>query len=308
VSAGVEERLAWEAEQRPRMVGIAIAAGLLTIFGNVLFAILIGGGPSSDDGIITVTESLGARIAGGAPEETSLVARQLDYYGDNVLPLTLSTILTTAAAVLAGLVLLFLYRATQARAENVSRIPWYAAISGVVLFGVGHLARQLGVWLGAAGFEGGADATAQEARDVVQSPLVVTGQLFELIGSFALALAFVLVGMNAMRVGVLTRFLGVLAIIVGGLAVFQLDQPQIVRAFWLVAVGLMLAGRSPGGLPPAWQTGRAEPWPSNQQLREAREAAKRAAEGGGDGGAEAPAPSRPAGAQPAQKRKRKRRR
>ena len=37
-----------------------------------------------------------------------------------------------------------------------------------------------------------------------------------------------------MRVGLLTRFVGILGIIVGVLTVFQLDQPQVVRAFWLV--------------------------------------------------------------------------
>ena len=78
--------------------------------------------------------------------------------------------------------------------------------------------------------------------------------------------------MNAMRVGLLTRFMGILGVIVGALAVFQLDAPQVVRGIWLVFLGLLVAGRYPGGTPPAWETGRAEPWPSQQELRERRDA------------------------------------
>ena len=79
-----------------------------------------------------------------------------------------------------------------------------------------------------------------------------------------------LVALNAMRAGLLTRFFGVLGILAGVLTVFQADQPGIVRAFWLIGVGLLIGGRI--SVPPAWHTGRAEPWPTQQQLRERREA------------------------------------
>jgi hypothetical protein len=46
----------------------------------------------------------------------------------------------------------------------------------------------------------------------------------------------------------------------------------VLLLFWLTFVGLIIAGRYPGGVPPAWATGRAEPWPTQQELRERRDA------------------------------------
>jgi hypothetical protein len=301
VTAAVEETLAREAEQRPRVVTAAVAAGLLTLAGNVMLALITRGGPNEGDGFISLTESLGAAVGGGTPQEQSLLVRQVDFYGDNAALLTLSTVLTTIGAILTALVLLFVHNASAARSEAVGRLPRLAILGGLTLFPVGHLLREVGAWVGSANFQDEAVRTAQTAREVFTAGPVGVGSLFEVLGSFALALAFVLVSLNAMRVGLLTRFVGILGIIVGVLTVFQLDQPQIVRAFWLVFVGMLIAGRTRTGAPPAWQTGRAEPWPSQQQLRERRQAATAPAVPDTPGPETGDSPS-------AQKRKRKRRR
>jgi hypothetical protein len=44
----------------------------------------------------------------------------------------------------------------------------------------------------------------------------------------------------------------------------------IVQAYWLVALGVLFAGRWPTGMPPSWQTGKVERWPSSQEMREQR--------------------------------------
>ena len=49
-----------------------------------------------------------------------------------------------------------------------------------------------------------------------------------------------------MRVGLLTRFMGILGVIVGVLFVIPLgSQLPIVQCFWLIAVGLLILGRWP---------------------------------------------------------------
>jgi hypothetical protein len=87
-----------------------------------------------------------------------------------------------------------------------------------------------------------------------------------------------------MRVGLLTRFMGVLGVIVGVAVapILPIDQQGIIRVFWLAALGMLFLGRLPSGTPKAWTTGHAEPWPTQQQLREQRDAARaeRAAEQG----------------------------
>ena len=79
-----------------------------------------------------------------------------------------------------------------------------------------------------------------------------------------------------MRVGLLTRFMGVLGVIVGVAVapILPIDQQGIIRVFWLAALGVLFLGRWPSGMPKAWATGEAEPWPTQQQLREQRDAAR----------------------------------
>jgi signal transduction histidine kinase len=297
----VEEQLAWEAEQRPRASAVAIAAGVLTLLGNILLLVLFRNGPGVEDGFVSVSESLDARLQGRPVGEEALFLRQAQYYGDNALPFSLTTLLLALAVIGIGLTLAYLYRATAARA-SIGRLPIIMTIIGTVAFLVGRVVRDALTWIGTAGLS--ADATAEEVRDTLGSGTVLVGQLFEQIGSFALGVAFALVSLNAMRAGLLTRFLGILGVIIGIITVFPLDQTNIVRAFWLCSVGwVIIAGRGRAGLLPAWQTGRAEPWPTQQQLRERREAAS--------GRTPAPA-AEPAGAESVaaqqQRRKRKKRR
>ena len=263
----VEETLAWEAEQRPRAASAAVLGGISTILGSLLFLTALRDYPSEDDGFISITESLSARLAGQAPDERSLLAAQLAERHDNALALWTSAILTSLAVALAMAALLYVYRATKARApETTGRPAQLAAMVAMVLYPIGHVISEAAVLL--------ADEAdrAEEARDAFGSGAVLVGETLEFFGTFATGLAFVLVSLNAMRVGLLTRFMGILGIIVGALAVVQLDVPQLIRALWLVFLGAVLAGRL-RDRPPAWETGRAQPWPSQQQVREARQQA-----------------------------------
>src|SRR5437868_5978435 len=87
-------------------------------------------------------------------------------------------------------------------------------------------------------------------------------------GSVIAALALV-AGMGttmvaSMRVGLTARwvsFLGIFAavlFVLGG--AFGRVLPEIVTAFWLVAMGILFIGKWPNGDPPAWASGEARPW------------------------------------------------
>ena len=116
-----------------------------------------------------------------------------------------------------------------------------------------------------------------------------------------------------MRVGLLTRFMGVLGIICGALIVLPILSPlPIVQTFWLGAMALLLAGRWPSGLPPAWTTGEAMPWPSSAEVREAAPqaggAAPRRRRAGAGAGARSPSRRRAAAASTRASKKKKRKR
>jgi hypothetical protein len=185
---------------------------------------------------------------------------------------------------------------------------------GVVLFGVTYGILNVGTYVDAQDF---ADKPAAEQTNLLAGQVVrhdgayahgaygVAGT-FGVIGSLASGLAFVLVSIAAMRVGLLTRFMGILGAIVGATFVLPLDQPGVIRSFWIIAIGFLILGRWPNGVPPAWASGREEPWPSQQQLREARDRAR----GDEGGGGTRPASMKADAASPAtaaRKKKRKRR-
>jgi hypothetical protein len=118
----------------------------------------------------------------------------------------------------------------------------------------------------------------------------------------------VIICLNAMRVGLLTRFMGILGIIVGVLFVVPLAPgPPVVQSFWLAALAALFAGRWPSGIPPAWITGRAVPWPSQQEQREQRERTLDP-EPAPAAGAPASGSASPRSASASRKRKRKKRR
>jgi hypothetical protein len=106
----------------------------------------------------------------------------------------------------------------------------------------------------------------------------------------------VIVPLAALRVGLLTRFMGVLGILCGVLLGFTLGQvPPVVQYFWFIALGVLFLGLMRRTIPPAWESGKAEPWPSGvaqreQRLREraeaqdARDAGEQPADGGAAGG------------------------
>lgn len=114
--------------------------------------------------------------------------------------------------------------------------------------------------------------TYSEANHLTGAPGLLVLQLLGQLGALLLAVAFVLVALNAMRVGLLSKFMGYLGIFAGVLILFQITQIPIVQGYWLAAVAYLLSGRWPTGMPPAWTTGRAAAWPSSAELRARRAA------------------------------------
>jgi len=110
--------------------------------------------------------------------------------------------------------------------------------------------------------------------------------------------------LNAMRVGLVTRWMGVLGIFTGVLIFLPIGGAtlEVVPAFWLVAMGILYVGKWPNGQPPAWESGEARPWPTRAQMREAAAGPQPAlASGAGD---VTPAPTKPSSGRSSRKRRR----
>jgi hypothetical protein len=108
------------------------------------------------------------------------------------------------------------------------------------------------------------DAANTFAKDMLKDGnLQLVGGL-GFAGGLAMALALVLICINAMRSGVLSRFMAIVGIIVGVLLVLPIfGNVPFVQVFWVAALGMLFLGRWPqGGRGPAWDSGEPIPWPT----------------------------------------------
>jgi hypothetical protein len=211
--------------------------------------------------------------------------------------------------------LAFLFTAARARKPGMSQYIGYTAIAGGVLAAVGGIAYGIAITSKAHDFVTHGAQTYPQAKALLSGGALAALQYAGLVGSLLLAIAFVLIALNAMRVGLLTKFMGYLGMIAAGASLLLIGSAPalLIEVFWLLATGYLLSGRWPNGEPAAWRTGKAEPWPTAAEVREQRQqvAAKRR-NGRGESRPSKPEPA-PVATTPQQtrattpKRKRKRR-
>jgi hypothetical protein len=152
------------------------------------------------------------------------------------------------------------------------------------------------------------EARADELTD--ESSGLSTGFSISFGGLLGLAVGILYTCLQAMRVGLLTRFFGSLGMALAVALVLLQLLPGVL--LYTVAVGLLILGRWPGGRPPAWESGRAIPWPrpGEQPDERAEPQDSETIEGRGeevepDEGPEEPSPQ-PGPSEPRRKRKRRR--
>lgn len=264
--ADVEEQLAWERRQAPRGAVAAIVGGLLTLGTGVFTAISYSDIPSPQ---LLETLSLVAQ-PGAYGELPSPRISQFEAFEEDFAIGLVASLLTAIGALGTALALQFLAKAVSGRRPEFPRIGTPLPVIGGTLIGLGGILLVLGRDAVVDDFLAG-PRTVDAQQDLAGGGLFITGQLLGYVGQFALAASFVLISLNAMRTGLLTRFMGILGILVGVLLILPLLQgPPVVQAFWLLALAVLFMGKWPRGVPPAWRTGQAEPWPSNAELRAAR--------------------------------------
>jgi hypothetical protein len=286
-----EERVAYEAQVRNRQVALAGAAGVL-----VMVAVLV--------------QLPGAHVK--VNEQTLGLITEHKRFAIDVV----GSVLSALGSLALGWTLAYLFGAARARDPRVK-----PAVMGQVSIAAGVIAAVAGIASAIASGHAGDEfvshgsQTWPEASALLHKAWVIVPEIAVYLGALLIAVALVLVSLSAMRVGLLPRFMGYLGIIAGILTIIPLVPIPIVEAYWLVAVAYLLSGRWPSGMPPAWTSGTAVPWPSSQKTRAER--AERARAGGrGSRGKRAPEPlPQAAGAAPTAattrsstpKRKRKRR-
>ena len=272
-----DEQLEWEARwSRPAAAAAAVAAFLQ---------------------IASFAYGVSALGSGTVRGEKAQQLRIDEHAGDLMLIAGLNGI---AVLCMAG-VLVYLYYVTKARRPELQQAALILAIAGPILY-VGVLTTLNIVRLDvAADFAAlpSAQQTSRAAERLEDASILSDVGLVGLAPSLAFGFSFVMISLSAMRAGLLSRFMGILGIIVGVLYVIPLlgGGPPIVNIFWTAALAALFLDRWPGGRGPAWAAGEAIPWPSAMDQAKAREAAKQG---------EQPEPDEPSAPKPSRKKKRRR--
>jgi Domain of unknown function (DUF4386) len=243
----------------------------------------------------------------------------------------LSAVTQAIASLLIAFVLVYLYRAARHRRPDTPAFTPLLAIVGAIAVAVMGFLAQHELVQAAKEFVTSkppdlskidkitnpqAYANAVEALDPKQRAEDISNAKFgaglqaAVIGAnFILGIPFVLTGMWGRRAGVLSRFMGILGIIVGAfycLPFFGTGGGGFIQIPWLGAVGMIFLDRWPGGRGQAWSTGEPVPWLSPGELRAIERGRQRKeAQPAPEPDAE-PASAQPSATRSSRKRKRKR--
>jgi hypothetical protein len=260
-----------ELRLRPRVALLSAAAGVL-LFGAIIL------------------ESVGTRAS------VNEVTAQLLAIHDRTALQILGGIVNGLGLVALAATLAFLFNAAKARRPEMAQGTLIAAVAGACLSAIAGVASALILVSKADEFATHGAQTYPQANALLTTSAVTVPQYLALLGALGLAIGFVLISLNAMRVGLLTRFMGYLGIAAAVASVFFAGAGGIgllIEVAWLFALAYLLGGRWPSGDPPAWRSGQAVPWPSSAELREQRQRAA------GRGGAAA-SPERQKNGRPAE--------
>ena len=230
-----------EAElQRERIRGRY--AGVAAILAGILFPV----------GVFWSQSITNDRPTDNEPAELRFFHRHAD-------TLLWSSALRAVALLLLIVVTLHLYRATRSRKPDTNPVVMFVAVFGPAALAIGGFAHDVFLAVVSADFAGRDFQTIDLAEDLSSSWVRLITIGLSVAGTIGLAFWFIIGSLNAMRAGLLTRFMGVLGVIIGPAFLFGL-APLLIT-FWLLAVGALFLGVWPRSAPPAWAAGEAVPWP-----------------------------------------------
>lgn len=272
--AEVQREIEWEASQRPRMGMLAIAAALLTLISTVISQVTLANAPT-----VGIVQGLAPALSGQANPPVSPRAPEVRYLSHHAAGLIAGSVVAALGLILFAFALRFLYDATKFRRPETLPAGRMLLFGGAIVVGLLSVSSQVIGAINTHNFATGHDFTNHAVDYALQNaPARVASAYLTLAAQFALLIGLIITSLNAMRAGLLTRFMGILGIIAAVLFVIPVGSaPLVVLIFWMGALGMLLLGRWPNGDPPAWIKGEAVPWPSNVELREQRQAARQAA-------------------------------
>lgn len=185
--------------------------------------------------------------------------QKLEAIADHKLAFIFSSFFFSIASLLVATVLVHLILAARSRSSAVPKVALYVAIAGPVLAALVYPAYTLAQVSAANKFVDAPAQTAAVAKDLLDSDAIQFTTTLYLFAQLLVAIAWVMTGVYSMRLGLLTRLVGSVAIAIGLANLIAPPLAALLQVFWIGAVAIMLLGDGPQ-TPPAWKLGRPVTW------------------------------------------------
>jgi hypothetical protein len=177
--------------------------------------------------------------------------------------------LDCAGLIALAVMLAWVHSISRARSPQIRDFIRWLVLVGAVLSGLLAITYAAFISVKASQFVSHGDQSYVQANSLTSGSIVTLLPILAQLGSLLLTVGFIWTALNATKIGLLTRFVGYLGAFAGLLVLFPIGSPvPVVQGFWLLAMAVLIAGRWPGGSPPAWEAGTAVPWAPLSQPRE----------------------------------------
>jgi hypothetical protein len=295
------EQLAREKWRRNRLSAPAFGGGFLYLLSAITISETLNGAPT-----VGLLQGLKPAFSGEASPAVSPRTDEVKFISSHAFALIAGSTLVAIAIGVLTLILLLLLDATRFRRPQTWSYAGPLVIGGGIAVAVVSLAHQVVTAIETHSFAVGHDfsnhAVEQALTKGTANSII---DYVDLLAGLSLAAGMIAVMINALRVGLVPRWMGFLGMFAAILIFLPIGgaELQLVPAFWIVMMGILYGGRWPGGEPPAWQAGEAVPWPSRADMQSARGGKGQPALAGADAG---PAPAPAASSGSSRKRRRKR--
>jgi hypothetical protein len=169
--------------------------------------------------------------------------------------------LTASGLIALAMALNWLGKSTRAREPMMRRWFGYLVIIGAAMSAVSAVCYQVAVAIQSNKFVNSGLQSYPQANHLTGGGWLVGFPLAAQLGSILLAAGFIFTALNAMRVGLVTKWIGYSGVLAGALVLFPVGAiVPLIQAFWMLAAALLISGRNPSGDLPAWEQGISIPW------------------------------------------------
>jgi hypothetical protein len=269
-NAEIRTQTAWELNRRTRLSVPAFAGGFLYLLSAIIITSTLNGLPT-----VGPLQGLGPAISGVANPPVSPRTDEVKFISRHAFPLIAGSVLAAVALGALTLILLLLFDASAFRRPTIWRPARLLVLGGGIAVALASIAHEVVYAIETHKFAVGHDFT----RTAVDNALTkgAANQIvayLSLLAGLSLVVGMIVVLLNSLRTGLVPRWMGVLGMFSGLLILLPNVGAtlQLIPAFWLVMMGILLSGKWMNGDPPAWEAGEARPWPSRAQMQAERTA------------------------------------